>query len=111
MAVYRVLRRLSSGERVGILTTLARLPMGSIVILAGRGAIARINAPILEILSGWSERAEVLHEVGIVDGEQLLLAEPGMLAVAVGETVEMVRAWQAEMVALLTIAQDDGCGC
>jgi hypothetical protein len=101
MALYRALRNLSSGVRVGALTALPGVSAADIAKLEQVGAVARVSAPPLKVFPAWRLRATVLAEHNIHDAEQLIEADRDVLASACAVTVEEFSQWQAEAADLL----------
>jgi len=84
VAMYRVLHTLDVGKAgylyPGSFSRMEWLDARGIAALEHKGAISRVHAPPIMILPGWTERAEILAQVGIQDAEQFLEAEAETLA-------------------------------
>ncbi len=105
MAVYRVLERLSKGERfleVGELVRLEWLKPEQIARLEVRGAVSRISAPPLAKLPGWKLRSQRLAKAGITGVEELLEADTANLAEQVQADPRTVELWKRELTTWLS---------
>ncbi len=80
----------------------------TIEILEQRGAIARIAPPPLIELPGWKTRAAKLEKVNILDAEQFLEAEEGLLIDAMKARTSLIRGWKEEVTQWLTIPEQEG---
>lgn len=103
MAQYRILKNLLDRERRSEISALKGLTPEQIGKLEGIGAVSRLHAPPLAILPGWADRAAQLAAINIKDGEQLLDADPVIIAAECGVSEGAARQWQREMVTLLTM--------
>ena len=111
MGLYRVLRKLSKGRQEyqpGDLVVLNWLDETGIGRLVGVGAVARIAAPPLRELPGWTLRAEKLAAIGIEDAEQMIEADAAMVAAACEAQEKTVRWWQEELRGWLTVPKAEG---
>jgi len=101
VAIYRALKNLNIGSGniivVESLFNSERLSSAIIPILEARHAIARIAAPPLGVLPGWTKRAEILQKCGIMDAEQLLDVPATTLAQQIDMTVDVINKWQNEI--------------
>ncbi|MDZ4768356.1 MAG: hypothetical protein SGJ24_04445 [Chloroflexota bacterium] len=95
----------------GTLTRLEWLAPTDIAKLVAVGAAARVVTVPLAVLPGWEKRAMWLSDAPIADGEQLIEADADSVAELIPVSAGEIRAWQDEMIALLTLTHDDGCGC
>lgn len=111
MAIYRVLKPLDTGKRViqaGCFVRTGEMAEKTLVILAERGAVARIAPPPLAQLPGWKIRSARLAKAGIIDAEQFLEAEEGLLVDALKSKASLIQSWKAEVTHWLTIPQPEG---
>lgn len=96
MTLYRALRNLSNGVQRGTLTALTGIPGTDIAKLEQIGAVAKVYAPPLLALPAWRTRAKPLEGHGITSMDQVVEADPALLATACGVTVEDAEKWQKE---------------
>jgi len=82
--MYRILDDLewSSGRKLakGSIDSLQGVGRGVLAVLEERGVISRVQAPPLEVIPGWKERAEELSTLGVEDVDDLLEADLSELA-------------------------------
>ena len=96
MPLYRALQRLSGVCERGALTPLSHLTPEQIAKLEQSGGVARVSAPPLSELPGWSARAEKLAKVGLHDAEQLIEADPKLIRSALRVKDETAQRYQQE---------------
>ena len=98
MAMYRVLKRLSSGKKPGDVVPDTAWRDGVIPALVKVNAIKRIDGPPLTELPGWTRRAELLAEAGITIVDQFLEADGELIRKAVGyHSTRMVTGWKEDV--------------
>ena len=112
MPIYRVLHDMTRGHeeriRAGTVDTLDWLKPKHISVLVERGVISEILGPPLEVLPGWTLRAQKVEAHGIHDVEQFLLADAGALAEWLEVKVETIAAWKRELLEWLKPPQERG---
>jgi hypothetical protein len=113
MAIYRVLRGLSCGNKPGAiegvihegsLTRLEWLKPEQIDVLMEVGAVSRAATPPLVVLPGWKLRAEKMRPLGIVTAEDVIEANTEHLAKAMGVKPQTAARWQAELKAAIVVS-------
>ena len=100
MALYRLLTNLEVKGQVhgkGSVLRLAELSAENIRVLLDKQKIALVAAPPLAVLPNWESKARLLAEVGIVTSDDLINADPEVVAKAVGRTVRTVGRWVDEL--------------
>lgn len=94
--VYRVLRRLDTGHEPGALVSGKQFSKKTIKILVQREAIAPVSAPPLEVLPGWTLRAERFGKVGI-DAIAFLEMTDQAVSKATGANVKAIKKWRQDL--------------
>ena len=96
--LYRALKNLSIGVRVGQVFPASRIRPDVAEVLLAKRTIAEVQAPPIIILCGWEQRDAELARYGIFDLAQLVEADPDALD---GLDPDEVREWQQEAVSFL----------
>jgi hypothetical protein len=97
--LYRILSRLSRGERyveAGTLSPLEWCGARTIKVLEELGDISEASGPPLGKLPGWKRRGERLAKLGVETIAQLLGTDSGALAAHLGVKLETVWKWKKE---------------
>ncbi len=103
--MYRILRPLEiAGEIVtrGSLRELKELSKDKLDRLLLLGLIAKVAAPPLKVLPGWTTRAAKLESFNINDADQFLTADDAILADALRTNAARIAAWKTEVRSYLT---------
>ena len=112
MPLYRVLSNLTRGQeeliKAGTVETLAWLKQKHIAVLVERGAVSEVHAPPLEVLPGWTVRAEKLAPYGIIDVGRFLETPAAQLAEWMEVKVETIELWRRELLEWLKAPQERG---
>lgn len=98
--MYRLLDDLGSDLPKGSLQSLKHVSPKAIALLLEKERIAKWQSPPLEVLPGWSRKAAVFAEVGILTVSDLVGADPEKLleeleipAMALERCLEEVAQW------------------
>ncbi len=105
--MYRVLRPIEAGNEPierGTLSDLKGLSEKTIKQFLDLGIIARVAAPPLSVLPGWSARIKKLEKIGVQDADQFLSADDAILASALRIGAERIDALKIEIRHHLTVA-------
>jgi len=98
MAIYRVLKRLSTGQQPGDIVHDTDFRDGVALILYERKILSLISGPPLTELPGWTRRAELLAEVDVVTADQFLDADDELIRQAMGyRSTRAVAGWKEEV--------------
>lgn len=107
--LYRVLRKLSTGHVFGDVTDGSGMDVPA---LLRANAICAIVGPPLNVLAGWTTRAELLEPIGITTAMEFLDADPHDVRVAWGHStlraVNKARAEIEEMLDAKIVKKFDG---
>lgn len=107
MPLYRALFNLSGVAQRGELTQLTHLKLEQIAKLEQSGAVSRVSAPPLAALPDWEKRAVKLQNIGIVDVEQLVEADPAQIAKALRVKAETAVQLQRDAEQFLFVPVSD----
>jgi len=99
--VYRVLRPLSTGHKVGDLLFKEDLEKISVGPLVEANAISEVRCPPLSVLPGWEERAEVLKRYNIVKADEFVEACDTLLRFIFRQPPRVIRNWKEEVIELI----------
>jgi len=97
MALYRVMKALTTGHQVGDIVDGGRFKYLDALVKCG--ALVQVNAPPLAVLPGWSERRELLPPAATV--EDVIAAPAADIAAACGVDAPTAELWQAEALEFL----------
>jgi hypothetical protein len=103
--LYRVRRPIAYKRQViprGALHRLEKISGVGIEKLLAKGAIHEVQGPPLEVLPGWTKRAQRLARAGIVDAAQFLGADLAQVAAFMGVKPATVLRWMDEVRGWLT---------
>jgi hypothetical protein len=95
MALYRVLKDLSTGHKRGDVVEGSQFKM--LDLLVAKNALAPISTPPLAELPGWTKRLEKMQELGIVTVQDLLDADSEAVARVFGyKSTAGIERWKKE---------------
>ena len=98
MAMYRVRKRLSTGQQPGDIVHDTDFRDGVALILYERKILSLISGPPLTELPGWTRRAELLAQVSVTMTDQFLEADDELIQQAVGyHSTRAVAKWKEEV--------------
>lgn len=96
--IYRVLKPLSTGHKVGDLSDGNEFKDEIIDILLNVNAISPIQSPPLSEIPGWRTRAEKLEKIGVITVQDFLEADPNMIKDLFNyKTLYSTRKWMDEL--------------
>jgi len=98
MALYRVLKALTTGHQVGDIVDGARFRYLDALVKCG--ALVSVNPPPLALVPGWSERRELLPP-DAQTVEAMIAAPAAEIAVACGVDAPTAELWQSEALEFL----------
>ena len=93
---------------VGSLHRLEKVPAETLKRLAERGTVAKVQAPPLFVLPGWTRRASRLEKAGIVNAMQFLGADIGQTAAYMSVKANTVERWKKEVLEWLKAPDNRG---
>ncbi len=99
--MYRVLRNLSTGHKVGDLVLRGELKEEVIEPLKRVRAISDVNAPPINSLPGWKEKAKTLEKYGITGADEFYEAGDNVLRFIFRESPETIKVWKEEVLSFL----------
>jgi len=98
MAIYRVQKRLSTGQQPGDVVPGTAFRDDAIPALLAVSALKRVDGPPLTELPGWTRRAELLAQAGVTMTDQFLEADDELIRQAVGyRSTRAVARWKEEV--------------
>ena len=119
MALYRIHRKLDVGSEVLPAHSLAsvngelgdttfvpgiRLKPKSVEALERKGAISRMGAPPLEVVAGWTKRAEKLSAISVTTVEDFVETPTAQLAAFLKVRDTTIEMWKNELLSWLVVS-------
>ena len=102
--MYRVLRKLSTGQTPGDLITSTTFKEGVAEKLLAVNALSPLRGPPLRELPGWATRAETLEALDIETAQDFLAADLDTLKDAFGyKTTRAINKWRDELIEWVTV--------
>jgi len=98
MAIYRVCKRLSTGQVPGDVVDGEAFRDGVVPVLLARGALKVLEGPPLTELPGWVLRAEALAEFGVMTATDFLETDDELVRDVFGyRSTRAVERWKGEV--------------
>jgi hypothetical protein len=108
--IYRVLKRLSVGEKLGSFIEEGGMVSDNdftprvIAILVARAAILAVSPPPLEVLPGWKLRSKRFEEAGY-DAINILEGDTVTIALETGYAERSIEKWKKELRGFMEIRE------
>lgn len=99
--MYRVLRNLSTGHKVGDLVFRGELKDEVIEPLKRVRAISKVKAPPIKSLPSWKKRAKVLEQYGIFGADEFYETGDVVLRYIFRESPETIKNWKEEVISFM----------
>lgn len=96
--MYRVFRNLASGHRVGDILLDGEIRDESVKILLKKKILGKVEAPPIEMVPGWEERAKTLKKYNITSVKEFVYTSNKLLRFVFRESPEVIGMWKKEII-------------